>query len=90
MQLIEQAAHGVAEVGQETAAAAAGAGDDVDARHIVAQGQARLADRLVDRVGMAGRLDFAAQPGDQPQVVVGERQPAQGPRSLRLERARQA
>ena len=50
---------------------------DEDARHVVAQRQAGLLHRLHDRFGVARLLHLALQLGHQPQVVVGERQPAQ-------------
>ena len=86
----EQAAQGVAEVGQHAAGAAAGRGEDVDARRVVDEGQARLLDRFVQRVRMRDFLNLAPQPGQQTLLIVGERQPAQGARALRLQRARHA
>ncbi len=61
--LLEQAARGVTQVGQEAAAAAARRPQHVDARHVVAERQARLADAVVNRVGVAGMLDFFLEVG---------------------------
>src|SRR5256885_9044142 len=45
-------------------------------------------DRFVDGLGARDVLQVAPQPGDEPLLVLGECQPAQRPRALRLQRAR--
>ena len=45
----------------------------------VAQGQAGLADRLVNGIGMGDLLQLAFEAGKQAQVIIGEGEPAQPP-----------
>ena len=77
--LLQQTAECVTQVRQKTAAAPAGAGDDVDPRHSITQSQARLRHGPIDEVGQGCLLQRPFQLGRHAQIVVGERQPAQCP-----------
>ena len=86
-QLVQQAPQAVAQVHQETAAAASCCSNHVDTRHTIAQGQAGLTHRLVERVGVRDLLHLAAQAGHEAHVVIDKGQAAEGAYALGLQRA---
>ena len=87
-ELAEEPAHRVAQVGDHAAGPAAGGRENVDARRRVAEGEAGRGHRFVDAVGVRDFLDLAAKAGQEPLLVVGERESTEGPAPLRLQRSR--